>query len=408
MKELRSRYPRFVGYDPIAGYDRDRTEYDCSADAPPQPLGWIEYTRDSEGKVRHPLPHFAHLRPRMSDDERLPIEVYLHTGRDSLTAKPGETVGLHASAKCGEPLRIRVFREGLRTGTAGSVDSKIDGEMIVDDRCLLENEIADPGWHPVRSGSWWRGAGWPRCGEFVVPEKWRSGVYRLEFSPLSFCSCTDSSTTSTSVPESVPEQSAGDSNLPYCVLLIVRSAVPGSDSKILFKLSTNSYFAYNNWGGHSFYGFHSLPRWGRDSEGVAPPTPGLQSHRVSPYRPGHGYYGGIEGRFLSWERLFLLWAERENYALEFCGDTDVEEPGFLDAYAGVVSVGHDEYYSAKQRAGMEAFADGGGNIAFLSGNLATWQVQGCPARLLTLGIKGQWPRVFVNGTCVMKRCIVSH
>ena len=37
---------------------------------------------------------------------------------------------------------------------------------------------------------------------------------------------------------------------------------------------------------------------------------GLQSHRVSPYRPGHGYYGSIEGRFLTWERLWLLYRPR--------------------------------------------------------------------------------------------------
>ena len=40
---------------------------------------------------------------------------------------------------------------------------------------------------------------------------------------------------------------------------------------------------------------------------------GLQSHRVSPYRPGHGYYGSIEGRFLTWERLFLLWADANEF-----------------------------------------------------------------------------------------------
>jgi hypothetical protein len=44
---------------------------------------------------------------------------------------------------------------------------------------------------------------------------------------------------------------------------------------------------------------------------------GLQSHRVSPYRPGHGYYGSIEGRFLTWERLFLLWADANGVPLEF-------------------------------------------------------------------------------------------
>ena len=98
------------------------------------------------------------------------------------------------------------------------------------------------------------------------------------------------------------------------------------------------YYAYNNWGGHSLYGFHSCASWGGTAASASAPGPdgspgkdaeeidyttrmitegGLQSHRVSPYRPGHGYYGSIEGRFLTWERLFLLWADRNGVPLEF-------------------------------------------------------------------------------------------
>lgn len=85
------------------------------------------------------------------------------------------------------------------------------------------------------------------------------------------------------------------------------------------------------------YGFHSCANWGGSVASTAAPKPdnaggddensdytakmisagGLQSHRVSPYRPGHGYYGSIEGRFLTWERLFLLWAESNGVPLEF-------------------------------------------------------------------------------------------
>lgn len=98
------------------------------------------------------------------------------------------------------------------------------------------------------------------------------------------------------------------------------------------------YYAYNNWGGHSLYGFHSCASWGGAAASAAAPDTvsrsgedgeqvdyttkmisagGLQSHRVSPYRPGHGYYGSIEGRFLTWERLFLLWADANGVPLEF-------------------------------------------------------------------------------------------
>eukprot|EP01052_Picozoa_sp_SAG31_P028221 SAG31_NODE_2705_length_5215_cov_9.452502_6_plen_177_part_00 len=125
-----------------------------------------------------------------------------------------------------------------------------------------------------------------------------------------------------------------DADFCYSMLLVVRAAEPARTSPLCFKLSTNSYFAYNNWGGHSLYGFHSLASWGGDSVDPAPTKTttgttekdyttqmieggGRQSHRVSPYRPGHGYYGSIEGRFLTWERLFLLWAVSENVVRKF-------------------------------------------------------------------------------------------
>ena len=52
---------------------------------------------------------------------------------------------------------------------------------------------------------------------------------------------------------------------------VVRSAQPGRDTKILLQLSTNSWAAYNNYGGFSVYGFHGIN--------------GVQGHKVSFDRP---------------------------------------------------------------------------------------------------------------------------
>ncbi len=41
----------------------------------------------------------------------------------------------------------------------------------------------------------------------------------------------------------------------------------------------------------------------------------------------------------------------------------------------LLSVGHDEYWSAPQRDTVERHLDGGGNVAFLSGNTCYWQVR---------------------------------
>ena len=69
----------------------------------------------------------------------------------------------------------------------------------------------------------------------------------------------------------------------------MRAAAPGSASKVLLQLSTNSYAAYNNWGGFSVYGYHGIN--------------GVQGHRASFDRPmGTGLY-------YSWEHFFVVWAE---------------------------------------------------------------------------------------------------
>ena len=53
----------------------------------------------------------------------------------------------------------------------------------------------------------------------------------------------------------------------------------------------------------------------------------------------------------------------------------MEAGGLLDRYKLLVSVGHDEYWTARQRKSVEAFADRGGNCAFFTGNTCFWQVQ---------------------------------
>lgn len=72
----------------------------------------------------------------------------------------------------------------------------------------------------------------------------------------------------------------------------------------------------------------------------------------------------------------MAWAERNGYALEYAVNYDLEQvPGLLDAYKLVVSVRHDEYWSAPMRDVLEGFIGRGGNVAFFSGNAVCWQVR---------------------------------
>ena len=50
-------------------------------------------------------------------------------------------------------------------------------------------------------------------------------------------------------------------------------------------------------------------------------------------------------------------------------------PELLKHYKLILSVGHDEYWSAPMRDHLEKFIGDGGNVAFFSGNVCCWQVR---------------------------------
>jgi len=84
----------------------------------------------------------------------------------------------------------------------------------------------------------------------------------------------------------------------------VRAAQPGSTSRILLQLATNTYKTPdNNWGGFSVYAYNGLAN--------------VQGHRVSFHRPA-------ASQFSRWELPFVKWAEANGYTLEFAANQDLE------------------------------------------------------------------------------------
>ncbi|HCL27310.1 MAG TPA: hypothetical protein DIC52_02605 [Candidatus Latescibacteria bacterium] len=259
----------------------------------------------------------------MTDGMIPAIEGYLST----LSTVPGETIQLFASSNAGE-CSLTIVREG-------------EPEEMVHE----ENGIA-VGDHPIPERAWETGPGWPRCWELTIPETWRSGVYRV-----------------TLAAERAPNLETHSHWSKLCashdILLVVRARKPASTSKILLQLTTNTYAAYNSWGGKSTYAYNSSDR--------------DQGHRVSLLRPGHGYHNTA---FFLWERSFVRWCDREGYALEYAVNHDLETwPDGFNDYRLILSVGHDEYWSSPMRDNLERFIGGGGNAAFFSGNSVCWQVR---------------------------------
>ena len=194
--------------------------------------------------------------------------------------------------------------------------------------------------HPVPEDASANGCRWPETVRVPTAKNWPSGYYEATLK------CSDAGGKWTHRSRRTAEST---------VWFVLRSAEPGTKSKILLQLCTNTYDAYNNWGGFSLYAYNGLSN--------------NQGHKVSFDRPGGS-------QFARWELPFVEWADRNGYALEFAANSDLEfRPEILSNYKLVLSVGHDEYWSTPMRDNLEGYIAKGGNVAFFSGNTCCWQVR---------------------------------
>ena len=252
-------------------------------------------------------------------EEPRPLFVEGYAGRVSYA--PGEELTLHVSSSAAT-FAVEIIRVGAKRESVWSSPTVAGREYSV----------------PEDASS--QGCRWPAAVTLKIPAEWRSGYYHVSLR------ARDAGGKFTQRNTRTAESGC------YFVL---RAAEPGKSSRILLQLSTHTYNAYNNWGGFSLYGFH-----GRG---------GNQGHRVSIERPSNS-------QFSNWEQPFVEWTERQGVVLEYAANSDLEfNPEILKAYRLVLSVGHDEYWSAPMRDHLEKFIGEGGNVAFFSGNTCCWQVR---------------------------------
>ena len=218
--------------------------------------------------------------------------------------------------------------------------------------------------HEVPADASSKGCAWPAARTIEVDPTWRSGYYEVAL-----------------------EIEVGDKIRRDHAFFVVRPA-PGT--KIVLALATNTWQAYNDFGGPNLYtggtqvaarrpmaaGYlHKPPGKGRRVTSTGAPDPQNAAH--------YGYlllnhlsgYAGSAG-WPDWEQPFLEWAEREGVEVGVCTNADLEaHPEVLDGARLYLSVGHDEYWSKGMRDTVEGFVGAGGNAAFFSGNTSLWQVR---------------------------------
>jgi len=263
----------------------------------------------------------------------------------------GESVALHLSSPRGVPVSIEIARVG--------------GERTV----VFTDTAVPADYHPTPVDAATHGCGWPAAIAVDVDAGWRSGYY-----------------------ETVLEIEIGGKRRRSHAFFVVRPAPGTRTAPILLALSTNTWHAYNDFGGQNLYtgatqvslqrpfapGYlYKPPGLGRRVTTTAPPDPQMAAHvgylQLNHLSPWAGSAGWPD-----WELPFLEWAENNGYEIDVVTNADLEEhPELLrDAgYSLYLSVGHDEYWSAGMRDSVEGFIGRGGNAAFLSGNTSFWQVR---------------------------------
>ncbi len=288
----------------------------------------------------------------------------LYTDRTSV--RPGKSFAVHASSD-GGPCTIEIARVGVGRET------------------VLRQEGVRIESHAAPSDADSKGCGWPVATSVTVGEDWRSGYYDIVL-------CDAKGNTAHHF---------------VCVTAGAKRA------RMVLVLATNTLHAYNYWGGASAYCHveslmrrestldqamqnaigvlsterpfpplllappHDMPRLvnlkargfkQKSWEGADPAW--SRAHEQSPYDGSAGYLH-------KWEHAFVRWAEGEEHLdFDYLTDFDLDrDSAALDGYDVVLLVGHSEYWSAPERACLDAFVDRGGKLAIFSGNTGFWKVR---------------------------------
>ncbi len=192
------------------------------------------------------------------------------------------------------------------------------------------------------------------CGNWAVSASWTvpttavSGVY---------------------IAELTRNDTGGKSQIPF----VVRD--DASHSQIIYQTSDETWEAYNTWGGNSLY---------QCTAPLCPPgnPQGYQgAFEVSYNRPWHT---ALDDNGESWlfnaEFPMIEYLEQQGYDVTYTSGSDVDANGSLLLNHKIfISSGHDEYWSAQQRANVTNARDHGVSLAFFSGNEVFWKTRWLPS-----------------------------
>lgn len=239
-----------------------------------------------------------------------------------ISANVGETVRFKINSTAS--YRLDIYRMGYYGGNGASKIATIGPFTGVSQPSCLTNSASGL----VDCGNWSITANW------AIPSNAKSGIY--------FAKAVKTSGT------------AGASH----IVFVVRD--DSSHSDILFQTSDTTWQAYNRYGGNSLY----------------TGAPAGRAYKVSYNRPFTTRAYAPEDWVFSGEYPMVRWLEANGYDVSYTTGIDTHRRGNLITNHKVfLSVGHDEYWSAAQRANVEAARAAGVHLGFFSGNEVFWKTR---------------------------------
>jgi len=227
--------------------------------------------------------------------------------------------------------RVDIYRLGYYDGDGARLVNSFTKNLSTAQ--LQPTPFFDPSTKLVDAGNWSVSASWD------IPADAVSGIYIAELTRL---------------------DTGGQNMIPF----IVRDDEASSD--ITFQTSDTTWQAYNWWGGYNLYG-------GIDAAGHAGRASAVSYNRPIITRGG-GYSAGPQDFIFAAEYPAIRWLEQNGYDVNYISGIDTARDAAQLLNSKIfLSIGHDEYWSADQRANVEAARDAGVNLAFLSGNEVYWE-----------------------------------
>jgi hypothetical protein len=248
------------------------------------------------------------------------VRVWGYADRHSVAS--GETFSIMAST--GPELKAVTGKiEVFRIGYYGASDRK----------CVLSAAPKEVVQRRVQLTAASIGAGWSSVWG-IATDGWETGYYTIDFI----------------------DDADGHRDRDIAFIVVTNSDKSGD---VLIELSTNTYQAYNAWGGASLY--ETAFTFDR-------------AQTVSFNRP-------TPPRFFRYEYYFVLWIEwlaaAEKFKVDYATNYDLyRDPALTEKYKLLVSGSHNEYWSKEEfDAVYRRIFELGRNTLFLGANTAYWQVR---------------------------------